>query len=102
MITRLTAEFHAGLPKGHGGAEIDLLLFLPDGRRWAVEIKHSMNPRPSRGFHAACEDIKPSESFVVYPGTERIPLGENLEGIGLLELAGQLYRYREDGEVRQL
>jgi predicted AAA+ superfamily ATPase len=85
-----------------GGAEIDLLLFLPDGRRWAVEIKHSMNPRPSRGFHAACEDIKPSESFVVYPGTERIPLGENLEGIGLLELAGQLYRYREDGEVRQL
>lgn len=78
-----------------GGAEIDLLLFLPDGERWAVEIKHSMNPRPGRGFHAACEDIQPTQSFVVYPGSERIPLGENLEGLGLVELTSQLHRYRE-------
>jgi predicted AAA+ superfamily ATPase len=79
-----------------GGAEIDLLLFLPDGKRWAVEIKHSLSPRPGRGFHAACEDVKPTQSFVVYPGSERIPLGEKLEGIGLIELTSQLHRYREE------
>jgi predicted AAA+ superfamily ATPase len=75
------------------GAEIDLLLLLPDGKRWAVEIKRSLVPRPDRGFYDACKDLKPLRSFVVYPGTERFPLGEDIEAIGLAELAHQLHRY---------
>ena len=31
------------------GAEIDLLLHLPDRRLWAVEVKRSTAPRPARG-----------------------------------------------------
>lgn len=76
-----------------GGAEVDLILVLPDGGRWAVEIKHSLNPRPARGFYAARGDIDPAKSFVVYPGLERIPLGDEVEAIGLVELAKRLYRY---------
>lgn len=76
-----------------GGAEVDLILVLPDGERWAVEIKHSLNPRPTRGFYAARGDIDPAKSFVVYPGSEKIPLGDEVEAIGLVELAKQLYRY---------
>ena len=70
------------------GAEIDLVLELP-GRTapWAVEIKHSLAPRPTRGFHHALEDVRPEKAFVVYAGTERYPLSREVEVIGVREMA---------------
>lgn len=73
-----------------GGAEIDLLLVLPNGRRWAVEVKRSLAPRPERGFHSACHDLSPDRRFVVYPGTESYPLGEGVEAIPMPVLATEL------------
>jgi len=73
-----------------GGAEIDLLLHLPDGRLWAVEIKRSLTPRPKRGFHAACADLDPERRFVVYPGAEPYPLTAEIEAIPLRHLAERL------------
>ena len=69
------------------GAEIDLVLELP-GRTapWAVEIKHSLAPRPTRGFHHALEDVRPEKAFVVYAGTERYPLSREVEVIGVREM----------------
>lgn len=61
------------------GAEVDLLLEFPRGQRWAIEVKRSLNPRPSRGFHSALADLQPERAFVVYPGRETVPLGGNLE-----------------------
>jgi predicted AAA+ superfamily ATPase len=75
-----------------GGAEIDLLLVFPGGERWAVEVKRSLAPRPARGFHAACEDLRPARSFVVYPGAERYPVSPGVDAISLAELAGELHR----------
>ncbi|MBN2537996.1 ATP-binding protein [candidate division WOR-3 bacterium] len=73
-----------------GGAEIDLLLVFPDGRRWAVEVKRSLKPRPERGFHVACTDLAPTRRAVVYPGRERYPLGQDVEAVPLRELAAEL------------
>ena len=69
------------------GAEIDLILELP-GRTapWAIEIKHSLAPRPTRGFHHALEDVRPEKAFVVYAGTERYPLSREVEVIGVREM----------------
>jgi uncharacterized protein len=75
-----------------GGAEVDLLLILPGGERWAVEIKRSLAPRPDRGFYSACEDVRPARRFVVYPGEERFPLSNNIEAIALKDLALELHR----------
>ncbi len=72
------------------GAEIDLLLCVPDGRLWAVEVKRAMAPKVGRGFHAACADLAPDRRFLVYPGSERIPLGHGVEAVGLAEIAGML------------
>jgi len=70
-----------------GGAEIDLLLSLPDGRRWAVEIKRSLAPRPERGFHSACADLAPERRFVVYPGDDCYPIGDDIQVMPLPQLA---------------
>ncbi len=68
------------------GAEVDLVLTLPGGRIWAIEIKRSVVPKVERGFHTACDDLNPERRFVVYAGVERFPLGEKIEAISLIDL----------------
>jgi uncharacterized protein len=70
-----------------GGAEIDLVLTLPGGKLWAVEIKRSSAPKVERGFHSACADLKPSKRFVVYPGEERFSLDNETDAINVVALA---------------
>jgi hypothetical protein len=73
------------------GAEIDLVLELPDGRgRWVMEVKRGLSAKPRRGYHNAREDLDPDKSFVVYSGEERYPVTEDIEAIGLKEMAGLL------------
>jgi predicted AAA+ superfamily ATPase len=72
------------------GAELDLVLTWPDGREWAIEVKRSLAPRLERGMRAALADVEPERSFVVYPGSERYPLGAGVEAIGLAELCAEL------------
>jgi predicted AAA+ superfamily ATPase len=73
-----------------GGAEIDLLLHLPGRERWAVEVKRGTAPRADRGFHAACSDLRPNRRYVVYPGSERFPLGQGVEAVSLTGLVAEL------------
>jgi len=72
------------------GTEIDLLLTLPGGKLWAIEIKRSSAPSVERGFHLACADLKPNKRFVVYSGSERFPLNADTDVIGLSELGRAL------------
>lgn len=72
------------------GNEIDLVLSLPGGKLWAVEVKRSSAPKAERGFHAACADLDPEKRFVVYPGTERFALDDNTDAIGVVALAKEL------------
>jgi len=72
------------------GTEIDLLLTLPGGKLWAIEIKRSSAPSVERGFHLACADLKPNKRFVVYSGSERFPLNADTDVIGLNELGRAL------------
>ena len=76
--------------RASGGAEIDLVLRLPGRRPWAVEIKRSLDPRPGRGFHSACEDVEPEARFVVYPGAERYRIAEGIEAITVADLANEI------------
>jgi hypothetical protein len=73
------------------GAEIDLVLTLPGGKLWAVEIKRSSAPKLERGFHLACADLAPAKRFVVYPGSERFPLDAETDVLGLSALGSMLH-----------
>ena len=66
---------------------MDLVLALPGGRLWAVEVKRGVTPKLERGFHQAIADLTPDKRFVVYNGRERFPLSEQTEAIGLVDLA---------------
>lgn len=77
----------ASFYRASGGAEIDLVLKLPGRKPWAIEVKRSLDPRPSKGFHSACVDVKPEAMFVVYPGAERFAVSTGVEAITPTELA---------------
>ncbi|MBK5941050.1 ATP-binding protein [Halochromatium roseum] len=72
------------------GAEIDLLLALPNGETWAVEIKRGLAPTPDRGFHQALEDLRPDQAWIVYSGEERYRKPGGITVIGLRELCSTL------------
>ena len=72
------------------GAEIDLVLELPGGKLWAVEIKRGLAPKLDKGFHHARQDLEPERSFVMYSGNDRYPKDGGVEVIGLGELAALL------------
>ena len=72
------------------GTEVDLVLTLPGGKIWAIEVKRSSAPKVERGFHSACADLDPRKRFVVYPGSERYPLNDTTDAIGVVALAKEL------------
>jgi len=73
------------------GAEIDLILNLGGQHGiWAIEIKRGLTAKPERGFYHALEDLKPARAFVVYSGDERYPLRQDVEVIGLHDMAQEL------------
>jgi hypothetical protein len=79
---RTTASFY----RSAAGAEIDLLLDFAGGHRHAVEIKRSLgDPRPGKGFHIACDDLKVQGRWVIYPGRDRYRLDAQTEAVPFAE-----------------
>lgn len=72
------------------GAEMDLVLDLPGSSRWAIEIKRGLAPRLTHGFHQTRADLRPQRSFIVHSGTDRWPMADGVEAIGLSELMNLL------------
>ncbi len=72
------------------GAEIDLIIEHGDGAIWAIEVKRSLSAKVTRGFHQACEDLKPARRFVVHAGEDRYPVSKELEAISVHALAEEL------------
>ncbi len=72
-----------GFYRTKGGAEIDLVVDSGKGGLWAIEIKRSSVPKLSKGFHSACEDLKPVRRFVVHGGRESFVIGKGVEALSL-------------------
>lgn len=71
-----------------------LVLRFSDRALWAIEVKRGSAPKLQRGFHSACEDLKPRRQFLVYAGVERFSVGDRTEAIGVVALAEQLRAMR--------
>ena len=79
-----------GFYRTKGGAEIDLVIDSGKGGLWAIEIKRGSVPKLSRGFHAACEDLKPVRRFVVHGGRESFVIGKGVEALSLRDMMDEI------------
>jgi len=86
IISAAPNDAIASFYRTSAGAEIDLLLEMPNGELWVFEIKRSTSPKVSKGFYVACDDLLPARCFVVYPGHEQYPVSKGVDAIGLQEI----------------
>jgi predicted AAA+ superfamily ATPase len=73
------AYFHAV----HSGGELDL--YFPN-RDLGIEIKYNDAPSRTRSMKIVCDDLNLKHLFVIYPGTRRYSLSDQIEVMGLPEL----------------
>ena len=71
------------------GAEIDLVVKMPDSGIWAIEIKHGSAPKLGRHFMRSCDDVGATERYVVYGGDGEFPVGG---GVRVISLPGVMER----------
>lgn len=85
IIVQLSGKWEYSYYRTITQTEIDLVLEGPDQQIWAIEVKRSSAPKVSKGFYLACDDIKATNKFVIYSGTERYPMSNHTEAIGLTD-----------------
>jgi len=90
LLAAAPSRTHASFYRTASGAEIDLLLELPNGTLWAIEVKLGSVPKCERGFHQARKDVRPDRSFVIYSGPDRHPITAEIEAISAKDLAQEL------------
>lgn len=73
-----------------GGAEIDLILEFGMNEMWAIEIKRSAAPKPSKGFYSGCVDLKPKEKFIVYSGNDTFTIKNDITIVSLYDIMERL------------
>ena len=83
ILSVISSQIKPSFYRSVGGAEIDLVLELPNREIWAIEIKRTSSPKVTKGFYAARDDIQPSQSFLIYNGMETFPLPHGVTAIGL-------------------
>ncbi len=84
ILNQLLDKWRYSFYRTSAKAEIDLVLEGPDNQVWAIEVKRSLTPTVSKGFYYACDDIKATHKFVIYPGNDAFPLSNGVEVMGLL------------------
>lgn len=90
IIQSLSNKWRYSYYRTSGQTELDLVLEGPRNEVFAIEIKRSIAPKVSKGFHSASDDIKATRKFVVYPGEDRFPLSHDTEAINLNAFFGEL------------
>jgi len=78
IISLAPAYWESFFFRTSAGAEIDLLLLDRNKRRIAIEVKHSLSPKVTKGFWNAFKDLSCKKGYVIYPGRETYPLSDNV------------------------
>lgn len=67
------------------GAELDLVLTLPNGKKMGIEIKFSSAPKLTKGNYEAMKDLELEQLYVIVPTQDRFELKRNVQVIGISE-----------------
>lgn len=65
------------------GGEVDLVIKLPSGDIWCVEIKHGIAPKISKHFARICEDVNAKRKYIIYGGEEEFLIRDDICVISL-------------------
>jgi len=92
ILNVLPPGAHASHYRTHAGAEVDLVIELPDGTITAVEIKRTLSPKLTPGLIESMSTLRADHGFLVIPHGETFPLSTTVTALplrGLLEKLSQ-------------
>lgn len=72
------------------GAEIDLLVKMPNAEMWAIEIKSSVSPNLNPHYSKICDEVKAARKYVVYGGNDKFPAKGGVTVISLPKIMEEL------------
>ena len=72
------------------GAEIDLIIKMPNRTIWDLEIKYGLAPKISKHYSQTCDDVGATHHFIVYGGDNEFPIGNNVWMISLTKIMEKL------------
>lgn len=90
LIAAAPRGTEASFYRSAAGAEIDLVLRVPGGAIWAIEIKRTTTPRVTRGFHIAAEELGAAERILVYADPRAVPGQGGVTAMPLAQAVAQL------------
>jgi uncharacterized protein len=56
-----------------------------------------MTPKLEKGFYLSCDDLMPTQRYVVYPGTGTFPMAQGVTAISLEALCERIRARRTSG-----
>lgn len=68
------------------GAEIDLVVQMPNQKIWAIEVKYGVAPQLSKHYNRICEEIGATKKYIVYGGNDEFEISKNITMISLHKL----------------
>jgi predicted AAA+ superfamily ATPase len=86
QVLRLAQPDDAYFWATHAGAELDLLMFK-HGKRVGVEFKHVDAPVLTPSMRIAMAELELDTLYVVYPGSRRYALAENVQAVPVASFA---------------
>jgi uncharacterized protein len=78
IIALLPRQAESYFYRTAAGAEIDIVLKMPNSEVWAVEVKHGSAPKLNPAFNKACEDVGATHKFIVYDGDDTFSTGNEI------------------------
>jgi len=83
ILSSAGAGWQTDFYRTHAGAEADLVLWQPGGKKALIEIKYSVTPTPSRGFYESASELKPDNQYIIVPEGEAWMRSETQKVCGL-------------------
>ena len=90
LISAAPRGTEASFYRSSAGAEIDLVLEMPDRALWTIEMKRATSPKISRGFNIASDDLGANERMLVYAGERDFPASGGACALPLMEALRKL------------
>jgi predicted AAA+ superfamily ATPase len=91
-LARLPATWRASYYRTSSQAEVDLVLEGPKQQVLAVEIKRSLAPQATKGFHSGFVKLRATRGYFVMPEGEGFPIAPRIEAIPLRGFLDELQR----------
>ena len=76
------------------GAEIDLVIKMPNAEVWAVEIKYGITPQLGKHYGRTCDDVGAVRRYIVYGGDNEFPTDGDVRVVSLPKIMEHLISFR--------